>query len=206
MGTWKEDIVEALRQLGGEGHYSEIYPLVAKIRNEKILPPSWKQIIRRTIEVASADSENHTGKENLFYSVEGIGSGVWGLVNYVEEPEKEEHFDKELEVVDVIQEDEYFEGTPVFKMHVVRERDYKVIRDAKQQFIEKHGNLFCEVCEFNFAEYYGDLGLGFIEAHHTKPISEYNDGEKTKVSDILMVCSNCHRMYHRQLILDKNIT
>jgi len=46
-------------------------------------------------------------------------------------------------------------------------------------------------------ETYGKLGEGFIEAHHVKPVSELGPGSMTKVSDLTLVCSDCHRMLHR---------
>jgi len=42
------------------------------------------------------------------------------------------------------------------------------------------------------------LGRGFIQAHHTIPVSELRKESKTKVRDIALVCSNCHRMLHRR--------
>jgi len=68
----------------------------------------------------------------------------------------------------------------------------------KRRVKEKNGKLFCEVCEFVFADKYGDIGQDFIEAHHNKAISEMKENEKTKVSDLIMVCSNCHKMLHRR--------
>ncbi|MBT3031446.1 MAG: HNH endonuclease [Candidatus Thiodiazotropha sp. (ex Lucina pensylvanica)] len=50
---------------------------------------------------------------------------------------------------------------------------------------------------FDFSEKYGKLGEGFAECHHTKPPSTLKPGEKTKLSDLAVVCSNCHRMLHR---------
>lgn len=47
----------------------------------------------------------------------------------------------------------------------------------------------------------GSGGKDFIEGHHTKLISELSDGDKTRVEDIAMLCSNCHRMVHRKPIL-----
>ena len=44
----------------------------------------------------------------------------------------------------------------------------------------------------------GDLGKGYIEAHHTRPVAKLVTGERTKVSDLALVCANCHRMLHRQ--------
>jgi predicted HNH restriction endonuclease len=82
--------------------------------------------------------------------------------------------------------------------HLKRERNVKLIKIAKDKFIEKNGHLFCEACGFDFKKEYGDLGKDFIEAHHTKPISEMKDNEKTRIEDIEMLCSNCHSMIHRK--------
>ena len=46
-----------------------------------------------------------------------------------------------------------------------------------------------------FSDTYGELGEGFIEAHHTVPVSELK-GERNKVEEIELVCSNCHRILH----------
>jgi 5-methylcytosine-specific restriction enzyme A len=63
--------------------------------------------------------------------------------------------------------------------------------------IEIHG-LACFGCEFDFEEVYGEKGKGFIEIHHVHPLSEIkevvNINPKT---DLVPVCSNCHRMIHR---------
>lgn len=56
----------------------------------------------------------------------------------------------------------------------------------------------CEICGFNFEDIYGEIGEDFIEGHHIKPVSELKDGDETNIKDIIMVCSNCHRMIHRR--------
>ncbi len=56
----------------------------------------------------------------------------------------------------------------------------------------------CAVCGFDFEETYGIIGKGFIECHHNRPISNMRPGDKTKLSDLVAVCSNCHRMLHRE--------
>jgi len=61
----------------------------------------------------------------------------------------------------------------------------------------KTGRLECEVCSADFVKIYGERGQGFIEAHHKKPVSKLCENEKTKTSDLALVCSNCHRMIHR---------
>ncbi|MBN2098874.1 MAG: HNH endonuclease [Dehalococcoidia bacterium] len=73
------------------------------------------------------------------------------------------------------------------------ERDPRLRESA----IRHHGYL-CSVCGFDFADVYGEQGLGFIEVHHLRPVSTL--GKRTKVDpnrDMATVCSNCHRMMHR---------
>lgn len=100
------------------------------------------------------------------------------------------------------EEKEYSEGQVAFRIHRTRERNPMVIKKAKERFMKEHnGRLFCEVCGFDFLEMYGERGRDFIEGHHTKLVSELSDGEKTRVKDIAMLCSNCHRMIHRNPII-----
>ncbi len=89
------------------------------------------------------------------------------------------------------------EGAIIERIHRFRERDHSLVVTAKNRFLEKHGELFCTICSFSYSRTYGDLGEGYIEAHHVKPISERDGAEETKVEDLAIVCANCHRMIHR---------
>jgi len=105
----------------------------------------------------------------------------------------------EVNSVGFTEDDEGFpEGSLMLKQHLVRERNTAVIKLAKERFMQRHGKLFCEVCGFDFKIHYGDIGEGYIEGHHTKPVSEMLENEQTKVEDIALVCANCHRMLHRK--------
>lgn len=88
------------------------------------------------------------------------------------------------------------EGALVTRFHRYRERDTNIAKRKKKQFLKKHGRLYCEACNFDFAAAYGDRGKGFVECHHTVPVSEMKPGDKTKLSDLALVCANCHRMIH----------
>jgi 5-methylcytosine-specific restriction protein A len=92
---------------------------------------------------------------------------------------------------------EYPEGKEYFRLHRLRERNPKVVKQAKELFMKKHGRLYCEVCDFDYSLAYGERGIDFIEGHHKKLISEMQEGETTKVEDIKLLCANCHRMIHR---------
>lgn len=68
----------------------------------------------------------------------------------------------------------------------------------RRKAIEIHG-LNCIACGFNFEKYYGKRGKDFIEVHHLKPVSQYKQEEYIDPStDLVPVCSNCHRMIHRR--------
>lgn len=36
-----------------------------------------------------------------------------------------------------------------------------------------------------------------LEVHHLIPLRDLKPGHKTKLSELAMVCPNCHRMLHR---------
>jgi hypothetical protein len=78
MTTWREEIEAALRELGGEARLKDIYDVI-QIRRSGNLSESWRATVRRELEQNSSDTESHRGRHDTFYSVEGIGGGVWGL-------------------------------------------------------------------------------------------------------------------------------
>ena len=93
------------------------------------------------------------------------------------------------------------EGDRVIREHVKQEivrRNSAIVREAKNRRLKRdNGRLICECCSFDFLEYYWDMGYSFIECHHKIPIVL---GKRiTKVTDLALVCSNCHRMLHRKL-------
>lgn len=96
-----------------------------------------------------------------------------------------------------VDEDESGFEEGAFKEHRIRERNKALVKAAKARFKTLHGRLYCTACGFDFAETYGGLGADFIEAHHIKPVSKMQPGETTRIGDLAMVCSNCHRMLHK---------
>jgi hypothetical protein len=91
---------------------------------------------------------------------------------------------------------EFVEGAKKYRRHIQSERNSKVVKLAKKRRWQEKGAYACDICQFDFARIYGELGAGYIEAHHTIPVSQMLNGHKTKVSDLALVCSNCHRMLH----------
>jgi 5-methylcytosine-specific restriction protein A len=78
-----------------------------------------------------------------------------------------------------------------------RERD-PAIRRRKLEHIAKTGRpRDCEVCGFNFDRVYGaDHAVGYVEVHHVVPL-HLSGLTTTRLSDLVLLCANCHRMLHR---------
>jgi len=92
--------------------------------------------------------------------------------------------------------EDYPEGKAHYRLHRSKERSRKLIRRAKAHRFEKTGKLECEVCSFDFAVQFGKEGAGYIEGHHTVPVKSLTGKTRTKVTEIALVCANCHRMLH----------
>jgi 5-methylcytosine-specific restriction protein A len=90
------------------------------------------------------------------------------------------------------------EGALLTRVHRVRERSAKLVAKKKAQAMQAHGKLACEACAFNFEGTYGDRGVGFMECHHTVPLRALMPGSRTRLDQLALVCSNCHRMIHRR--------
>ncbi|HBF5906854.1 TPA: HNH endonuclease [Clostridioides difficile] len=191
--SWIDMIIEAMQKLGGHAKYKDLYEMIESLYPEKTSSVvDFKAQVRGTIERFSSDSEVfHTtkSKKDIFYLVGEKGDGHWGLREFA--PHDND--------VDITEDDEGFpEGKKKLRTHICRERNYKVIKEAKKRYKDNYGKIICEVCDFDFEEVYGDIGSDFIEGHHIVPVSELEEGSTTRVEDICLVCSNCHKMLHRK--------
>jgi len=108
-----------------------------------------------------------------------------------------DHYD--LEQLKELPHREFEEGRKRLVQHASVEsvRNSALVAHAKRGSKSKYGRLFCEICAFDFESVYGARGRDYIEAHHKVPIAQIDASVKLTVADLLMVCSNCHRMLHR---------
>ena len=74
----------------------------------------------------------------------------------------------------------------------------RVRNSAARQKCVEDSNFTCSVCGFNFYKVYGEIGKNFIEVHHIKPLSSYNEEHEILQSELVALCSNCHSMAHRR--------
>jgi len=98
---------------------------------------------------------------------------------------------KDIEALQI--EESYKEGKLCSVLVNKHERNPKIRAAA----VRIHGTI-CQTCGFSFAEIYGTHGETFIEVHHLYPVSEYkNEVDISPSKDMAVLCSNCHRMIHR---------
>lgn len=89
-----------------------------------------------------------------------------------------------------------FEGAALERAHLARDRSQK-LRDQKiRAVVAADEPVACEVCQFDFGRFYGQRGESFIEVHHRLPLHK-SGPIRTRLADLALLCSNCHRMIHR---------
>lgn len=89
------------------------------------------------------------------------------------------------------------EGEARLVSHLRRERSRSLVESKKRAVLAETGTLACEACGFDFRVRYGEVGEGFCEVHHKKPLGENDHSSVTTLADLAVVCSNCHRIIHR---------
>lgn len=160
---------------------SQIYEMVKSYRKD--IPQSYQSIIRGTIEAASSDSEvwkkKKNPKLNLFYSVDGIGGGMWGLRSL-----------EKLTPSAIDLSDHAIGGgnfAPVTKEFQI----YRVIRDTKLcREVKKLHDHNCQICSESLTL---PDGRKYAEAHHIIPLGKPHHGPDT-AENIIVVCPNHHAM------------
>ena len=94
-------------------------------------------------------------------------------------------------------EETFPEGRLLTREHKTRERNRQLVERKKKAILNLNGSLECEVCSFDFFKTYGELGREFAECHHLAPLSDLCEARETKLSELSIVCANCHCMLHR---------
>lgn len=102
----------------------------------------------------------------------------------------------DIEQIFISEEEEASEGRTLTRLHKSKERNRTLVKKKKAKVLRETGALACEACRFDFAEAYGERGEGFIECHHTQPLHTLDAGSTTKLSELALLCANCHRMIH----------
>lgn len=54
----------------------------------------------------------------------------------------------------------------------------------------------CSGCGINFSRKHGGLGRRCLVVHHTKQLKDTDQPRETKLSELAVVCANCHMLIH----------
>lgn len=104
------------------------------------------------------------------------------------------------ESVELLPDDELFEeGQLMTSRH--RRRD----RRLRKKLLDKTGDdqLICAICNFAAPPLNRQLRESFFEAHHIRPLSDTQGTTSTRVSDMSLLCANCHRYIHKLIAVGK---
>jgi len=138
----------------------------------------------------------HGGPIRAFYSLqENQGAELYRLT-IAENPDNDIWTDVSGEITLPDVDLGVMEGGRKFVRHLQRERNPGLARKKKDQFTAKHGKLFCESCTLDFPAY-GDQADAVFEVHHRSALSNSPGEITTTLSDLAVLCSNCHRAIHR---------
>lgn len=89
------------------------------------------------------------------------------------------------------------EGAQRLVSHLRRERNRALVEQKKAAVLRATGRLACEACDFDFTRTYGDWGAQYCEVHHKVPLAATAAPTPTRLDDLAVLCSNCHRVIHR---------
>ncbi len=167
--TWKEEIIRAFEALDGIASYSQLYHYI-ETHTSRNLSPAWKATVRREVENHSSDSDNFTHRDDVFYSVSGLGRGVWGLRSMVIKTPK----------ANDIQEPAAPQRQRIEVSRIIR--NTRITQHLKQLYKNK-----CQICgkTINLKNH------EYSEGHHIQPLGQDHKGPDI-ASNIIIVCPNHH--------------
>lgn len=89
------------------------------------------------------------------------------------------------------------EGARRLRAHQMRERSPRLRSDKLRVFRQQNGGLFCEICgETGTARYPASCADRIFEVHHRAPLALAATPVRTTLSDLAVLCANCHRSVH----------
>lgn len=162
----------------------KLYSAVLQIREGRA-QINWFSDFRRESELGEWAE---LGKGNAAICFNKLGKDVYDASFIVGEV-----YDEQIEPLSASVSAFYTDGKKVVFYGTKYERNKK----NRDRAIQYHGCV-CMACGFDFEAVYGEPGKGFIEVHHIKPLSSLQEEMVIDCkTDLVPVCSNCHRILHR---------
>lgn len=175
---WWQSVEAALVNLGGVASLKDLYDEVrrVRVRDGDTTPVSLEEVVRKELEYNSSDSTNWRKTRDVFFSVEGIGKGVWGLREIL----------KPAPLAVDLAPPETDGSAPTVEAWVNR-----IVRDTLmgRKIKALHGSQ-CQICGETIVL---PDGRRYAEAHHIIPLGKPHGGPDTP-SNIIVLCPNHHAM------------
>ncbi len=172
--VWREEILVALKALGGTAHLNDIEKYIKKYSTKDFKNNNnIASTIRAELQFASSEARHFKGRYDLFYSSGGFGSGKWGLRTY---------FESTIKAIDLgVVRDEY-------APEKVKTEIFRVLRDTVlSRKIKFNYDYKCQICGKSIKLKNGK----YIEAHHIQPLGGHHEGPDIE-SNIIILCPNHH--------------
>ncbi len=192
MPTWREDIQEAYRRLGGAASYEQLYQELGRIRGKTLT--SGKQAgVRREVENHSSDSENwKPHRPDLFYSVEGKGKGVWGLRSMRDKPNTIQNCDNLNSTSEINNNDEPpYDGTD--QVTPGRREYIREITLRNRRHVIELKALYGGRCQVGGEAILDGIAGDVTEVHHIDWLT--HGGSDTK-DNMVVISPNLHAAIH----------
>lgn len=103
------------------------------------------------------------------------------------------------EKADEPEDEEFLEGRAVTDAHKRIERNRK-LRASLLSARQRDDLVECDICGLRGDNLSKGLKDAVFEAHHRLPLST-SGRTKTKLSDMSLLCANCHRLLHRAIAI-----
>jgi len=190
-----EDIELALFNLGGAGSLKDIYEEIGKLKGFS-LTSNQQAKVRQQLQYYNKESPHYQNKGDLFFKLNGIRDGLWGLRSQQDEVREEA-----IEVHEDIR-GLSFDNLPAgsaapkyYKSTIVR-----VIRNiVVSSYLKKLYDYTCQICRTRLDV---EPNAAYAEAHHIIPLSE---GGADTPDNIIVLCPNHHVLCdHRSIELSPN--
>lgn len=187
-----DEVIEAIRELGGAARWSRIEELVTSNRGNSYAPykdwNNFKKTMFQLIQEHCPDYRKFKGRQLFKQGPRGTFSissgGSLGEERAVIPPEL-------VHPETVSPQGEYIVGSVQQVLVNAYERD----QNARRECLERFGTS-CAVCRISFEKVYGAIGRGFIHVHHKRQLSLREVYRLNPVVDLVPVCPNCHSMLH----------
>lgn len=189
IGTWSQKgAIYLFVDCQVEGHRATIYCVVESLYQQNFLDAGFEQ---------GGRGSAHHGLLRMKKRIEG--SDFQDLLRpfvdcgYLTAPSVERDFVFDMSI-ELPPSGKYPEGSVEQVLVSKYERNRYAVAECKRA----HG-VSCAVCDFDFEDFYGELGMGFIHVHHLVPISSIGKSYSIDpIKDLRPVCPNCHSMLHRK--------